>query len=452
MTFKKSLIAACICTFGAGQAMAAAPAAEVAKLGASLTPAGAEAGANADGSIPAFDKTLRFTNPNSDGTLGDPMDPNEKPLYSIDKSNMDQYKDILTAGQIQLLNSKDGFRMDVYKTYRSAILPEHVAANSIENASNATLTNDGLTLTGAKMGVPFPIPQNGLEAIWNHLNRYIADTYGGRGYSYYVDTSGNAVTSSVQSVEFSSPLNTPELDWSEEDASEWVLYRSNFESPARRAGEITLVREPIDFSEGNGRKAWQYLAGQRRVRRAPSISFDTPAPASAGNNTYDDTYIYNGSPERYDWNLIGKQECIVPYNTWKTAIQPQETHAAMLTPSFFNPDNVRWEKHRCWVVEANLKEGQRHVYQTRRFYLDEDSWHGLMADKYDAQGTLWRTHIAFYANNYVTQALWTTNTIMYDFQSNIYSVSLNDDKFQVSAPNKGGSYYTPGALKRSGAR
>jgi hypothetical protein len=453
MTFKKSLIAACICTFGAGQAMAAVSEAEAAKLGASLTPMGAEAAGNADGSIPAFDANLKLTNPSTDGTLGNPMPAGEKPLYSITKANMGDYESMLSAGQIELLNTKEGYRMDVFKTVRSATFPQVVNDNVMANATTATLINDGLTLSNAKFGTPFPIPQNGLEAIWNHLVRYVGPTAGGTSSSYYVDSAGNAVRSSTQTVEFSSPLNTPELNWADEDKNEWVLYRADFQAPARRAGEITLVREPIDFSDGNGRKAWQYLAGQRRVRRAPSVSFDTPQPSTAGNSTYDDTYVYNGSPERYDWKLIGKQECIVPYNNWGNATLPVSEQANMLTKGHFNPDYARWEKHRCWVIEANLKEGQRHVYKTRRFYADEDSWTLLMADMYDTQDTLWRTHQSLFAHNYVTSAMWGGTSVVYDFQSKIYSTGgISDEGRPVHAKDHGASYYTPGALKRSGVR
>ena len=27
--------------------------------------------------------------------------------------------------------------------------------------------------------------------------------------------------------------------------------------------------------------------------------------------------MYNGSPERYDWKLVGKKEIYVPYNSYK---------------------------------------------------------------------------------------------------------------------------------------
>lgn len=51
---------------------------------------------------------------------------------------------------------------------------------------------------------------------------------------------------------------------------------------------------------------------------------------------------------------------------------------------------TRYELHRVWEVQGDLKEGQRHIYAQRNFFIDEDSWMIVLADHYDARGTLWR--------------------------------------------------------------
>jgi hypothetical protein len=33
---------------------------------------------------------------------------------------------------------------------------------------------------------------------------------------------------------------------------------------------------------------------------APDLSFDAPNPGTAGGNTFDDIFIFNGSMDRYD--------------------------------------------------------------------------------------------------------------------------------------------------------
>jgi hypothetical protein len=419
------------------------------KLNATLTPLGAEMAGNADGSIPAWSNNVTLTS--SDAVyVTNPLS-NETVLYSITKENMANYEDKLSVGTKKLLTTKDGFRMDVYKTMRTATAPDVIYKNTRINAENTTLINDGLTLDNWKAGVPFPIPQNGSEAIWNHLVRWLGFSSEGTSTAFYVDAKGNSVEASTQFVSFSSPAYTPGEDWGENN-EEWIVLRANFVAPARRAGEITLVRDPIDFSEGNGRKAWQYLAGQRRVRRAPSVGFDTPAPATAGNSTYDDVSIYNGSPERFNWELIGKQECYIPYNNWRTT--NVEEQKPLLTPNYFNPEAVRWELHRCWVVEATLKEDSRHIYGKRRYYLDEDTWSASMGDLYDTKGEFWRANFSFTAFNYMTKSFTSSGGgIMYDFQSGIYSVGLAHPYTATGMKEpKDPQYYTPAALKRSGTR
>ncbi len=57
-----------------------------------------------------------------------------------------------------------------------------------------------------------------------------------------------------------------------------------------------------------------------------------------------------------------------------------------IQPYHINQEYPRYELHRVWVIEANLKPGTRHVYQRRRFYIDEDSWGIVATELYDARG------------------------------------------------------------------
>ncbi len=149
------------------------------------------------------------------------------------------------------------------------------------------------------------------------------------------------------------------------------------------------------------RRAWQYLPGQRRVKLAPNLAYDTPNPGTAGSGTFDDVYVFSGALDRYDWQLLGKKEMYVPYNTYKlTYIHDPKS---LTTPNHLSPDQVRWEKHRVWVVEGTLKGNARHIYAKRRFYLDEDSWFALASDQYDARGQLYRGSFSFFTQSYDVQ-------------------------------------------------
>src|SRR4030088_2679595 len=83
-------------------------------------------------------------------------------------------------------------------------------------------------------------------------------------------------------------------------------------APARLAGEVLLVQETLDQAK-EARRAWVYNPGQRRVRRAPNVAFDNPGTNADNLRTSDQLAMYNGSPERYDWKLLGKREIYVPY-------------------------------------------------------------------------------------------------------------------------------------------
>src|SRR6266540_581276 len=93
---------------------------EAAQLGKSLTPVGAEKAANKDGTIPEW--TGGLTTPPTGWKPGQKrVDPfaADKPLFSIDASNVDRYKDKLSEGQLALVKQLKGYRMDVYPTRRS---------------------------------------------------------------------------------------------------------------------------------------------------------------------------------------------------------------------------------------------------------------------------------------------------------------------------------------------
>jgi hypothetical protein len=197
------------------------------------------------------------------------------------------------------------------------------------------------------------------------------------------------------------------------------------------------------------RQAWTYNSGQRRVRRAPNVAYDAPGTASDGLRTTDDFDMYNGAPDRYTWELKGKQELLVPYNSYKLHSDSLK-YDDIIKPGHINPDVVRWEKHRVWVVEATLKEGMRHVYKKRTFYIDEDSWQIHVADMYDNRDELYRVGIAYGLNYYDVPTHWSTLDVYYDLNARRYiAIGLDNEhsmyKFTEEQDNKD---YTPNALRR----
>jgi hypothetical protein len=212
-----------------------------------------------------------------------------------------------------------------------------------------------------------------------------------------------------------------------------------------------MTVEPLNFAE-KSRTVHLYLPGQRRVKLAPDYSFDTPNPGAAGLNTFDDAYVFNGSMERYNFKLVGKKELYVPYNAYKMVYQSKSDELCL--PQYLNPDRVRFELHRVWVVEATLKPGKRHIYTKRIFYLDEDSWVALASDQYDARGQLFRASFNAMTYSYDAQAPFTAAYFSYDLIANTYNlqVHLGDNgylRYTSPFPRK---EWTPDSLAGSGIR
>lgn len=429
---------------------------EAEKLKTTLTPFGAERAGNAEGTIPAWEGGIASP-PDGLGYKGPGFrrpDPyaHDKVLYSITAKNMAQYDDKLSEGQKALLNKHpDTYRLDVYPTRRSHAAPGWVYENTFTNATRAEVSEGGLKISGAYGGIPFPIPNNGEEVIWNHLLRYESNGTIQDSRGYLIEGSGKIILANgVVAVEkFPYYIKEGSL----ETFNGYYYYtRSSYNAPARRKGEVLLVKDPINPAI-TPRKAWQYLVGQRRVRRAPTVAFDTPNSSFAGATTWDDYYMFNGSLERYDWKLIGKKEILIPYNCYKADQQmPLEE---IYTKGHINPDYMRWELHRVWVVEATVKPDKRHIYGKRLFYSDEDSWVMVMADSYDNRGKLWRTNLAVNLNAYELPGVVQRMQVNYDLPKDRYALNLCQTdlpKIREFGIHSDESLFTPEAVRRLGKR
>ncbi len=162
MKYLNSLLSASLAVVIAGNAHAAAPAQDVARLGKDLTMVGADKAASADGAIPAYQGGLNT--PPASFKQGDTLRPDpfasEKPLLVIDGKNVDQYKDSLTATTVELAKRFPSFHIDVYPSHRTAALPKVLLDNTLKNAANAKSLQDGMAIENVLPGVPFPIPQS----------------------------------------------------------------------------------------------------------------------------------------------------------------------------------------------------------------------------------------------------------------------------------------------------
>jgi hypothetical protein len=451
MLMRNSILAGCLTLASAGLAMGAVSADKAAQLGKNLTLVGAEKAGNKEGTIPEY--TGGLTTPPAGFKKGNGWRPDpfagEKPQFSISAKNMAQYSDKLSEGVKAMLKKYPAYRLEVYKTHRSSAFPKSLLDNTVKHATTAKTTNGGLTFTGAHAGFPFPIPNDGFEAMWNHLLRYNGLTYDVQFSSYTVDSNGiPTMQSSGNVIE-----EYPYYDSSKPNAKDYYMIRFNYQGPARRVGEGALIIDPVDpYNEK--RKAWQYLPGQRRTKLAPDLSFDTPSSLTGGAYVWDDIFLFQGSMERYNFKLVGKKEMYVPYNNYKMIYSSK--HEDVLSKNFPNPSIVRWELHRVWVVEGTLKPGKRHLYSKRVYYLDEDSWTANLSDEYDGRGQLYRVGMTYITPSYDALSPFGDTYSVTDLVTNSYALNclLVPGKKGILYPGKPfpASYWTADALAGMGVR
>ncbi|MGP0171711.1 DUF1329 domain-containing protein [Pseudomonas sp. NCHU5208] len=428
---------------------------EAAKLGTSLTPLGAEMAGNAAGSIPAWNGGLPVDAGAVDerGFLADPY-ANEQPLFTITAQNLEQYRERLTAGQLAMFKRyPESYRMAVYPAHRSTAVPDAIYAAAKTSALKTGLRDGGNGLTDFTDSryYAFPIPQNGLEVVWNHITRYRGGNLKRSIVQAAPQTNGSYTLVHFED-EVAFPENVPDLDPAKAENT-LLLFKQRVTAPSRLAGNVLLVHDSLDQVK-EPRMAWLYNAGQRRVRRAPQVAYDGPGTAADGLRTSDNFDMFNGAPDRYDWKLVGKREAFIPYNNFRLA-SPQVKYSDILKAGHINQDLARYELHRVWEVEATLKEGERNIYAKRRFFVDEDSWQIALSEHYDGRGQLWRVGEAMLFQQYDKQVPVYALEALYDIIAGRYLAigMANEERSAIQYGTEASAKdFTPAALRNAGVR
>ena len=406
------------------QAQAKVDSTQAARLGQDLTPLGGERAGNAAGTIPVWDGGLAQPPANYQPGMHHP-DPYsaDAPLYQINSQNLAQYQAQLPAGLKALLEKNPDYFLRVFPTRRSAAAPQRIYDATRFNAQTAELISGGNGVAGAAAGIPFPLPTTGQEVIWNHIMRY-------RGDQISFVTNQAAVLSNgaynLLKLERDIYFLYGREGVSPQDLDNTLFYyKYKVVAPAKLAGSALVVQETLDQVLAI-RKAWRFNRGERRVRRLPMLAYDTLQPDTNGMATADVVDSYNGAPDRYEWTLVGKQEMLVPYNSYAVH-QKGIPYDNILRSNTVNPELLRYELHRVWVVEAELRKGFSHPYAKRRFYIDEDSWQILAADLYDKSGELSGVQESHPISYYDVPMFGSTLETIYDFKGKRYFVDGLDN-------------------------
>lgn len=415
--------------------------------GDELTPLGAVRAGSEDGVIPLWDGGIdKGRDSIPDGERPKDLFPDDKPLYTITSENLGEYKELLPPGAIALFEKfPDTYKIPVYESRRTAAFPQFYYDATHKYATTAELQNGGDSLVGAVTGIPFPIPQSGIEVIWNHRVRYRGQAITRFNAQAAVQSSGAYNVFLLQEdVKFlySYPDQEPE------DLNNVLVYFLQItKAPPRQSGGILLVHDTLDQVKEK-RRAWLYNPGQRRLRRAPNVGYDNPGRGSDGLRTNDQLDVFNGALDRYNWKLVGKKEMLMPYNAGKL-ISADLKYKDILKPGHLNTDLTRWEKHRVWVVESEVKEGTSHIYGRRTFYVDEDSWSAIFVDIYDKRGKLWRVHVSHNMQVYDEPTFVAVISAVYDLNANRYlTMDMNNEEPVTFRQDFDKKHFTTGNVKK----
>jgi hypothetical protein len=426
---------------------------EAQQLKSTLTPMGAERAGNKDGTIPAW--TGGMTAPAGDyrpgGARPDPFK-DEKPLFSITARNYKDYADKLPEGQKALFEKYPDYWMDIYPTHRTAAAPQRVYDAIFANATRAKAAPEGIAygVTDAAGGIPFPIPKNGTEAVWNHLLAFWGPAREDNIRNYVVSSDGTVEMSNQfhELVDFPYyyPGATPGSF-----GDYYFLRKEQSDGPPALAGRGYLLWQANDIAD-HPVQAWQYLPRERRVRKSPLLSYDTPTPDGGGIEAFDDYYVFSGSPDRYDFKLLGKREMYIPYNNNRFHSTPENQITGR---QHANPDTLRYELHRVWVVDGTLAPGKRHLVPHRRLYLDEDTWFAVYSDQWDADGRLWKfSHGTMYLVPDLP-AVVLASEFIYDLEAGgyVFAFAFNNERepYKIVPPH-GPREFAPETLAAEGVR
>lgn len=443
--------AALTLTLAAGELFAKASPEEIEQLGNELTPSGAEKAGNEAGTIPPW--TGGITEPPAGYSEGDHHPdpyPDDEILFTITPDNYQDYMDHLSPGQVAMFERYDTYRMHVYPSRRSASFKERAYEMMRRNAATGELADNGEGVENVRETIPFPIAKNAYELIWNHKLKHKGVCL--LRYNNQVTPTADGSYTLIRLREELMGLYWEEGTTLDDIDNILTYFFQKVESPARLAGNMLLVHETLNQIE-QPRMAWIYNPGQRRVRRAPNVAYDNPGTASDGLRTSDMLDMFNGAMDRFEWELVGKKEMYVPYNSYK-AHSDSLQYDDLVQAGHLNPEHMRYELHRVWIVDAKLKEGMRHINARRTFYLDEDSYQILLADHYDNRGELWRFSEAHSINYYNIPVFWATIEVHHDLQSGRYiAVGLdNQDPMYRYSTDCSAADFTPSALRSRGLR
>jgi hypothetical protein len=97
--------------------------------------------------------------------------------------------------------------------------------------------------------------------------------------------------------------------------------------------------------------------------------------------TYDDTFLFYGRPQEYNWRILGEQKVLSLCTVKKMWLKRME-HIPWLV------QNTRFLRD-CWVLEA-IPKSPSYVYAKRILWVDKKTAWAYATSIYDHSGRLWK--------------------------------------------------------------
>ena len=387
------------------------------RLNLELTPLGAErAGNHTD--IPRWRGGLAMPPLGYQGPghrRPDPF-PHDVVQYRITASELDDHRTTLPMGLQALLANTDAV-LQVYPSRRTA-----AAAESWYEQTYLNVVQRPDTLQRASGGVPFPIPDNGLQVLTNALLRWQGRHYYSFERLFHVSQAGVASwpLASQSVFPFSQPMATNQFDMQSE--------LNRLRSDLRQADEKAVVYW----------HAWRERSLDRPFHRqqvffahAAAVNvMDIEDKPASGPGMLPPSLLLN-QPGQYHWQLLGKQELLIPYNNYRLFDQ-QPGYGDFLKPGIPDVSRVRFERHRVWVLDGVLKGRSHASYSKQVVYVDEDSWAPVMVDRYAASGELVGVGMALLTAAYEVPAIVSEFQLEFDLRSGDYWFHALDDHISLS--------------------
>jgi len=367
----------------------------------------------------------------------------DKIIFTITNENYLEFSEnLLTVGQVEMFKKyPETFKMNIYKSRRSCAVPPEVLALT---KSNAILTDGGEGIEGVVGSIPFPQPSEALHHVWNHILRYRGVEISGSSPFFLIDPDGSRVLGAGEAIakNYWNPFT-------KNDKGLQGMLKTKVTHPPRLADASTLVIESLN-AYMIPRKAWVYNPGTRRVRRAPDIAYDYKPSASQGLTTTDQFDGFNGAKDRYDWESLGSQVRLMPYNAYKFHETPMDE---VLDPYHVNQDYLRYELVNVNVVSAKLKKDKRHIIPKRVMYFDLDSHNMLVEETFDSNSEVMAYREFPLINFYDQPMCLSIHSATYDFDTRRYqlasvrSIDIPKIEWRLEEPHDE-RMFTPEGLKR----